>query len=164
MITAIYPGSFDPITNGHVDVAMRAARLFDQLVIAPVQASTKSSKLFSEEERVQLIKEALAHVPNIRVQSFSGLTVKFAQQIGARVIIRGLRLISDYEFELQLAQNNAMLNPQIETCCLATSAEVSFISSSQVKEIAKYGGDVSRMVPPNVAESLYKKFRDEASK
>src|SRR5690242_7803175 len=111
MITAIYPGSFDPVTNGHVDVAMRAARLFDQLVIAPVQASTKSSKLFSEEERVQLIKDALAHVPNIRVQSFSGLTVDFAQRIGARVIIRGLRLISDYEFELQLAQNNALLNP-----------------------------------------------------
>lgn len=159
MITAIYPGSFDPVTNGHVDVAMRAARLFDQLVIAPVQASTKSSKLFSEEERVQLIEEALAHVPNIRVQSFSGLTVDFAQRIGARVIIRGLRLISDYEFELQLAQNNALLNPSIETCCLATSAEVSFISSSQVKEIARYGGDVSRMVPPNVAESLYKKLK-----
>jgi pantetheine-phosphate adenylyltransferase len=159
MITAIYPGSFDPITNGHIDVATRAARLFDQLVIAPVQASTKSSKLFSEEERVQLIKDAVAHVPNIRVQSFSGLTVDFAEQIGARVIIRGLRLISDYEFELQLAQNNALLNPKIETCCLATSAEVSFISSSQVKEIARYGGDVTRMVPPNVAESLYKKLK-----
>src|SRR4051812_45152776 len=107
MIIAIYPGSFDPITYGHVDVATRAAKLFDQLVIAPVQASTKSSKLFSEKERVDLIKDALAHVPNIRVQSFSGLTVNFARQIGAKVIIRGLRLISDYEFELQLAQNNA---------------------------------------------------------
>ncbi len=161
MIVAVYPGSFDPITNGHIDVASRAAQLFDQVVVAPVQTNSKSSKLFSVEERSQMIEEAFAHLPNVRVQSFSGLTVQFAREIGARVIVRGLRLISDFEWELQLAQNNACQASDIETCCLVTSYKVSFISSSMVKDIAKNGGDIRQMVPANVAERLYKTFGRE---
>jgi pantetheine-phosphate adenylyltransferase len=164
MTLAIYPGSFDPMTNGHIDVVLRAARTFEEVVIAPVQTNNKSSKLFDTEERVELIREALRDVPNIRVQSYTGLTVHFAAQIGASVIIRGLRLVSDYEYELQLAQNNASQNPNIETCCLVTSPSVSYISSSMVKDIAKWGGDISRMVPSNIAVAVYKAFNVEMPK
>jgi pantetheine-phosphate adenylyltransferase len=156
---ALYPGSFDPITYGHVDVATRAAQMFDTLVIAPVQTNSKSSKLFSTEERIAMIEESLAEVPNIRVQSFTGLTVDFARSIGAGVLIRGLRLVTDFEYELQLAQNNAVLNPAVETCCIITSHQVGFISSSQVKEIALNGGDVSRLVPPPVLGRLNELYR-----
>lgn len=158
MTLALYPGSFDPMTYGHIDVVLRAVSVFGELVIAPVQTSSKTSKLFSSEEREELIREALAGVPNIRVQSYTGLTVNFAAEIGAKVIVRGLRLVSDYEYELQLAQNNASQNPNIETCCLVTSPNVSFISSTMVKDIAKWGGDITKMVPPNIAKAVYGAF------
>jgi pantetheine-phosphate adenylyltransferase len=164
MTLALYPGSFDPMTYGHIDVVLRAARIFDEVVIAPVQTNNKSSKLFSEEQREQMIREALQDVPNIRVQSYTGLTVHFAAEIGAKIIVRGLRLVSDYEWELQLAQNNASQNPNIETVCLVTSPNVSYISSSMVKDIARWGGDVSKMVPPNIAKALYEAYGIEQPK
>ncbi|HEY8447093.1 MAG TPA: pantetheine-phosphate adenylyltransferase [Thermomicrobiales bacterium] len=158
MTIAIYPGSFDPITLGHVDVAVRAARLFEHVVVAVYRQSEKPGALFSAEERVALAREALLHIPNISVDSFSGLTVEYARARGAGIIVRGLRAVSDFEYEFKLAHMNAHLAPDIEVVCLMTSSRHSFVSSSLIREVASLGGDVTALVPPNVGEALRAKF------
>jgi len=151
MSVAVYPGSFDPITNGHLDIVERAANVFDTLIVA-VLANPKKAPLLSIDERIAVIREALSEAGarpggTVDVASFDGLTVDFARQHGASAIVRGLRAISDFETEMQLAHNNRALAPAIDTIFFMTSAENSYVSSSLVKEIASFGGDVSRMVP-----------------
>ena len=158
MTLAIYAASFDPVTNGHVDVATRAARLFDELVVAAFHATSKANRLFTTEERIEMLQTSLKHLPNVRVESYTGLTAHHAIDIGAKVIVRGLRTVSDFEWELQLAQNYRHLAPNLEIACLMTSQNYSFMSSSMVKEIAKWGGDVSQMVPPHVKARLYERY------
>lgn len=157
MIRALYPASFDPVTNGHIDVAQRATQLFDELVVAVFDAPSKNL-LFTTDERVDMIRQSLEYLPNVRVESYTGLTAYHAIDIGAKVIVRGLRTVSDFEWELQLAQNYRHLAPDLEIACLMTSQNYSFMSSSMVKEIAKWGGDVSQMVPGHVKDRLYEKF------
>jgi pantetheine-phosphate adenylyltransferase len=158
MRRAIYPGSFDPITLGHVDVARRAARVFDEVVVTIYTGSDKPGALFSIAERIALAREALRDEPAIRVDSFSGLTVEYARQIGAETIVRGLRAISDFEYEFKLAHMNEHLAPEIEVVCLMTSSRHSFISSSLIREVAALGGSVEGLVPENVATALRDKI------
>ncbi|MBN1217382.1 MAG: pantetheine-phosphate adenylyltransferase [Anaerolineae bacterium] len=155
MIRAVYPATFDPITNGHIDIAERAARIFDELVVGVSDHSMKSV-LFSTEERLRLTREALSHIKNVRVQSYSSLTVNFAREQGAGYIVRGLRALSDFEWELQLSLANHSLDPDIETICLMASQEHSFLSSSVLKEIAMNGGSIDHLAPRVVVEALRK--------
>ena len=157
MKIAIYPGSFDPITFGHVDVATRAAKIFDQVVLAVYDAPPKRL-LFNTEERVIMARQALEHLPNLRVASYTGLTVDFARRVGAQFIVRGLRVISDFELEHQMALTNRELAPDIETVCLMTRREYAFLSASIVKEIAKLGGPVENFAPAHVADALRLRF------
>ena len=157
MRIAVYPGSFDPVTKGHLDVIVCAAALFDQVIVGVLHNSAKSP-LFSVEERVTILEEATPEVPNIRIQSFSGLSVDFARQCGAKAIIRGLRAITDFEYELQMAQTNRVLAPDIDTIFLTTSLEYAYLSSTTVKEVAGFGGDISKFVPANVARKVYEKL------
>lgn len=149
---AIYPGSFDPITNGHLDVLQRAVGLFDELVVAVARDNAKQS-LFSVEERVALIQEVV-HIPNVRVVPFDGLLVDFAARENAVALVRGLRAVSDFEFEFQLALMNRKLSPALETVFLMPREELTYISSRIVKEIARLGGNVDLFVPPSVARAL----------
>lgn len=157
MSVAVYPGSFDPITNGHLDIVERAANVFDTLIVA-VLANPKKAPLLSVDERIDVIRQALdeagAPADRIEVAAFDGLTVDFARQHDASAIVRGLRAISDFESEMQLAHNNRVLAPTIDTMFFMTSAANSYVSSSLVKEIASFGGDVSRMVPAAAREAL----------
>jgi pantetheine-phosphate adenylyltransferase len=153
MTIAIYPGSFDPIHNGHIDIARRAARLFDKLVWAVYDRPLKNL-LFSSDERIIFMREAVREIPNIEVRSYHGLTVQFARQVGARAIVRGLRVTYDFEIEYQMALTNAQQAEEIDTVCLMTSARYAFVSSSILKEIALAGGDISEMVPSDVAAAL----------
>lgn len=157
---AIYPGSFDPITLGHVDVARRAARLFDEVVVAVYEGSEKSGPLFTPHERMALARDVLGALPetNIIVDSFSGLTVDYARSQDAGVIVRGLRAVSDFEYEFKLAHMNAHLAPEIEVVCLMTSSGHSFISSSLIREVAALGGNVDALVPAVVQEALTAKL------
>ena len=157
---AIYPGSFDPITLGHVDVARRAAQLFDEVIVAVYEGQEKPGALFSTEERIELAREVVATSlePNIRVDSFSGLTVDYARSQDADVIVRGLRAVSDFEYEFKLAHMNAHLAPDIEVVCLMTSSGHSFISSSLIREVAALGGDVDGLVPALVGDALRAKL------
>ena len=157
---AIYPGSFDPITLGHVDVVRRASRLFDEVVLAVYEGSEKSGALFTPPERIELAQEVLGALPetNIVVDSFSGLTVDYARSQDAGVIVRGLRAVSDFEYEFKLAHMNAHLAPEIEVVCLMTSSGHSFISSSLIREVAALGGDVDTLVPSLVQEALTAKL------
>ena len=159
MATAIYPGSFDPITNGHLDILERASHIFDDVVVA-VLVNSKKSGLFPHEERVELIKAVTAHLPNVRVDSFSGLTAEYARLQQAGILIRGLRAVSDFDSELRLALTNKKLNPGLETVFLMTSAENLFLSSSTIKEIVSLGGSPVGMVPDLVAERLVEKYRE----
>jgi pantetheine-phosphate adenylyltransferase len=154
MTRAIYPGSFDPITLGHVDVARRAARLFDELVVAVYAGGEKGTGLFPVEERLELARAAFAGDANIRVDSFTGLTVEHARELGATTIVRGLRAVSDFEYEFKLAHMNDHLAPEIEVVCLMTSSRHSFISSSLIREVAALGGDVAGLVPDHVRDAL----------
>lgn len=156
-IAALYPGTFDPITNGHIDLAQRAARIFDRVVVA-VAANKGKAPLFSLEERVGLAREALGELPNVEVLSFETLTVDCARASGAIVILRGLRAVSDFEFEFQLAGMNRHLGPELETMFLTPSEKYAFLSSSVVREIAKLGGDVSSFVPELVRAALVRKY------
>jgi pantetheine-phosphate adenylyltransferase len=157
MTIAIYPATFDPITNGHIDIAERAAAIFDEL-IAAVYARPLKSLLFSTEERLAMTQQALKHLPNVSVESYDCLTVDFARQKGAQVMVRGLRVLSDFEWELQLALTNRKLAPNVDTVCLMTSQEYSFLSSSVVKEVAMAGGCIDNMVSAPVAFALKQKF------
>lgn len=147
MTIAIYPGSFDPVHNGHIDIARRASRLFDKLIWAAYDRPAKSL-LFNEAERLAFMRQAAEGLPNVEVCSYHGLTVAFARSVGATVIVRGLRVVYDFEVEYQMALTNAQQAPEIETICLMTSMRYAFISSSILKEIAEAGGDISEMVPP----------------
>ncbi|MCH7843387.1 MAG: pantetheine-phosphate adenylyltransferase [Chloroflexi bacterium] len=157
VVTALYPGSFDPVTVGHVDVATRAADLFEKLVIAVYETPSKAL-LFDTEERHQLMKNACSHLPNVEVVTFSGLVVRFARDIGAGVIVRGLRSGSDFEYEFDMAFMNRRLEPTVDLVCFMTSQDYMFVSASLLKEVAKLGGDITEMVPPNVAQAVYSKF------
>lgn len=154
---AIYPGTFDPMTNGHLDIITRSVRMFDHLVIAIARSPSKSP-LFTLEERVELAKAATAHLPRVEVVGFSELMAHFAQKQGANVLIRGLRAISDFEYELQLASMNRHLMADLESIFLMPSEKWSFISSSLVKEVARHGGDITSFLPPVVSEALIKKL------
>ena len=158
MTNAIYPGSFDPVTNGHLDIANRAAALFDKLIIGVYDRPLKSL-MFSTEERVNLVKKAVAHLPNVRVTAYDELTVDFACKMKAKVIVRGLRMSSDFEREFEMALMNKQLNRDIELVCLMTSLEYQFLSSSLLKEACELGGDISSLVPRHVAIALKKKFQ-----
>ena len=157
MVTGIYPGSFDPVTVGHIDVANRACALFDKVIVAVYGAPSKDL-LFDADERVALISEAVDHLPNLEVTKFEGLVVRFAKQVGAQVIIRGLRSGSDFEYEFDMAFMNHRLVPDLEMVFFMTSLENMFVSSSLLKEVARLGGDITDMVPANVAEAVYSKF------
>lgn len=154
---AIYPGTFDPVHSGHIDIAMRAAGLFEHLTVA-IYARPLKSLLFATEEREAMIREALGDIPNLSVATYNQLTVDFAREVGAQAIVRGLRVISDFELEFQMALTNKKLAPDIEFVCLMTGQEYAFLSASTVKEIAMLGGCVDGMVPPHVAEALKSRF------
>ncbi len=152
---AVCPGSYDPITNGHVDVISRASVMFDELIVAVVDVSVrKSSSLFEAEERVAFIEHATRHLGNVRVDTFDVLIVEYARAVGAKAIVKGLRAISDFEYELEMNQLNRHLEPDIESVYLMASPQYSFLSSSGVKEIATFGGDISDLVPEEVARRL----------
>ncbi len=163
MITALYPGSFDPITNGHIDIASRAAAIFDKLIIGVYDRPEKHI-LFSTEERVDLVKKAVAHLKNVQVQPYSGLTVAFAKKIGARVMVRGLRMSSDFEREFEMEMMNKKLVPDLELVCLMSSLQYQFLSSSLLKEVAQLKGCLDNMVPEYVAVALRKKFSTKKDK
>lgn len=154
---AVYPGSFDPITNGHIYIAERAAALFDELVVS-VLLNPQKKATFSVEERQAMAREALSHLPNVKVSFFEGLLVDFLRQERSRVIIRGLRALSDFEYEFQLALMNRQLAPDIETLFIVTDAKYSYLSSHAVKEIFQFGGPIQEMVPPGVYRRLRERF------
>jgi len=153
---AIYPGTFDPITNGHLDIATRAARLFEKLVIGVYQNPDKHI-LFTSKERAEMVSQAVAHLPNVEVKIFAGLTVNFAMEVGAQTIVRGLRMSADFEREFDLAMMNKKLCPDVELICLMSDLTYQFLSSSLLKEAASLGGDVDNFVPQNVAKALRRK-------
>jgi len=150
---AVYPGSFDPVHLGHMDIATRAASLFDELILA-VYDRPQKNLLFTVEERVALASEALRGVPNVRVASYSGLTVDFVRSVGSHVIVRGLRAVTDFELEYQTAMTNQQLAPEVEIICLMTSLQRTYISSTVVKDVARGGGSLDQFVPPCVARAL----------
>jgi len=157
MVTALYPGSFDPVTVGHVDIASRAAIQFEKLVVAVYDTPSKNL-LFTTDEREQLMKDACSHISNVEVVRFSGLVVRFAKDIGAGAIVRGLRSGSDFEYEFDMAFMNRKLEPEVDLVCFMTSQDYMFVSASLLKEVARLGGDIKDMVPPNVAKAVYSKF------
>ena len=157
MSIAIYPGSFDPITNGHLDIATRAAKIFEKLIIGVFDIPNKPL-LFTTEERVELIRQTIVDLPNIEVQSFSGLTVDFARRVKAKAMVRGLRMSADFEREFEMAMMNKKLSPELELVCLMSRVEYQFLSSSLLKEAASLGGDIEDLVPKHVASALRKKF------
>ena len=157
MVTALYPGTFDPVTAGHVDITNRASVLFEKVVVA-VYATPSKSLLFSTEERVDLFRRSVGHLSNVEVREFDGLVVRSAQDAGAAVIVRGLRSGSDFEYEFEMASMNRRLAPSVDMVSFMTSQDVMFISSSLLKEVARLGGDVTGMVPPHVADALYSKY------
>ena len=157
MKIAVYPGTFDPVTNGHIDIATRAARLFDQVIVAVYDRPSKNL-LFTTEERLSMMVEAIDHLPNVTAESYQGLTVDYARRRGAGVIVRGLRVVSDFELEFQMALMNHQLAPELDLICLMTSLEYSFLSSSIVKEIASLGGRVDGLVPSHVVSLLKSKL------
>lgn len=158
MKRAIYPGSFDPPTLGHLDIIDRASKIVDELVVGVLNNSAKNS-LFSLEERVSMIKEMTASLPNVKVASFGGLLVDYMDEIDATIIVRGLRAVTDFEYELQIAQTNHVENPKVETIFLTTSLQYSYLSSSIVKEFASYGGDISKFVPTQFIDRIYDKYK-----
>ena len=162
MLRGIYPGSFDPVTFGHVDVITRSAGKVDELIVGVLNNKAKSP-LFSAEERVRMLEEITKEMPNVRIFPFEGLLVDFARKMKADLVIRGLRVITDFEYELQMAQTNHKLEPELETVFLTTSLEYSYLSSSTVKEVAAFGGDISRFVPEIVADRIAEKMKKKES-
>ncbi|MED1673360.1 pantetheine-phosphate adenylyltransferase [Pallidibacillus thermolactis] len=155
---AVCPGSFDPITNGHLDIIKRGAKIFDKVYVTVLHNSEKSRTLFELKERLHFIRESTKDIPNVVVDSFNGLLVEYAKSVNAKVILRGLRAISDFEYEMRNAAMNRKLNPDIDTFFIMTNKQYSFLSSSIVKEVAKYRGDVSDLVPSVVNDALMQKF------
>ena len=161
MTVAIYPGSFDPITNGHLDIATRASKLFDKLVIGVYDTPAKNL-LFTTQERVELVRQAIADLPNVEVQSFTELTVNFAKKVNAEIMVRGLRMSADFEREFDMAMMNKRLFPGIELVCLMANVEYQFLSSSLLKEAASLGGNIDNLVPKHVAEALVRKTKSKS--
>lgn len=162
MLRAIYPGSFDPVTVGHVDIIKRSAAITDELIVGVLQ-NNKKSPLFSVEERVKMLAEVTKDIKNVKVVPFEGLLIDFAKEMDAKVIVRGLRAVTDFEYELQMAQTNRKLDSEIETLFLTTSLEYSYLSSSTVKEIAGFGGNVGQFVPEFVADKIKEKIKEKRS-
>ena len=160
MLRAIYPGSFDPVTLGHLDIIRRSAGLADELIVGVLNNNTKSP-LFSVEERVKMLGEVTKELPNVKVIPFAGLLVDFARQTESKMIIRGLRAITDFEYELQMSQMNRKLEENVETVFLTTNLEYSYLSSSMVKEVAAFGGDISQLVPALVADQVIEKMNEK---
>ncbi|MBQ6469687.1 MAG: pantetheine-phosphate adenylyltransferase [Lachnospiraceae bacterium] len=158
MRCAVYPGSFDPVTNGHIDIIKRAARQFDEVIVAVLRNSSKSA-LFSAEERVNILCEVLKDMPSVSVRSFDGLTVDFVRECGASAMIRGLRATTDFEYEMQIAHTNHVIDKEIDTVFFITNLKYAYLSSSIVKEIGMYGGDISKFVPPSVEKAVLEKFK-----
>ncbi len=163
MVKAVYPGSFDPVTYGHLDIIKRAANVVDELVIG-VLVNNDKKPMFTMEERKTLLEKVTADIPNVQVKAFDGLTVEFARSNGASVIIRGLRAVTDFENEMQIAQTNHSIAPDVDTMFFTTSLEYAFLSSTIVKEVAFYGSDISRFVPPEVSGELLKKIEKLGNK
>ena len=159
MLRAIYPGSFDPVTFGHIDIIERAARISDELIVGVLQNKAKTP-LFSVEERVTMLGEVTKHLKNVKIVPFEGLLIEFAKQMDAKVIVRGLRAITDFEYELQMSQTNRKLNSDVETLFLTTSLDYSYLSSTTVKEVASFGGDITQFVPEFVAEKVTEKIKE----
>lgn len=157
MLRGIYPGSFDPVTNGHLDIIRRSASLVDELIVGVLNNNAKTP-LFSVEERVKMLEEVTKDMPNVRVIPFEGLLIDFAEKMDAKMIVRGLRAITDFEYELQMAQTNHKLAPDLETTFLTTSLEYSFLSSTIVKEVASFGGDISQFVPKLIEDRVREKM------
>lgn len=157
MTVAIYPGSFDPVTRGHLDIIERASRTMDRLIVGVLKNSAKNP-LFTVEERVALLRAETAHLQNVEVDSFGGLLVDFARASHAKVIIRGLRAVTDFEYELQMSQTNRKIAPELDTLFFTTSLEYAYLSSSVVKEVAMYGGDISAFVTPSVEQAIKTKM------
>ena len=155
---AVYPGSFDPITLGHIDIVERGAKLFEKVIVA-VLSNPSKKPLFTVEKRIEQIAKCTQHISNVEVDSFVGLTVDYAKMYDAGVLLRGLRVLSDFEKELQMAHTNKTLNSEIETVFLATTKEYSFLSSSIVKEIAQFGGAIDHLVSDNIAQDMYQKYQ-----
>ncbi|MDU3180344.1 MAG: pantetheine-phosphate adenylyltransferase [Lachnospiraceae bacterium] len=158
MLKAIYPGSFDPVTLGHMDIIKRSCRIVDELIVGVLNNNSKTP-LFSVEERVKMLKEATKELENVQVVEFEGLLVDFAKEMDAKVVIRGLRAITDFEYELQMTQTNHKLEPDVETLFLTTSIEYSFLSSTTVKEVAAFGGDITQFVPEVVVKAIEEKMK-----
>ena len=156
---AICPGSFDPITFGHLDIIQRAADVFSEVYVVVLSNSAKNA-LFTVEERMELIRQATAHIPNVKVDAYHGLTVEYAESVSASAIIRGLRAVSDFEYEMKITSMNRLLDNKMETFFIMTRNQYSFLSSSIVKEVAKYGGDISELVPAVVAKAMREKFSE----
>ena len=161
MKCAVYPGSFDPVTLGHMDIIKRASSLFDRLIIAVLNNRAKTP-LFSVEERVKMLEEVTKDLPNVEVKSFGGMTVDFARECGANALVRGLRAITDFEYELQIAQLNRVMDPDIDTVFLTTNLKYAYLSASSVKEVAAYGGDISHFVTPYVENEVHNKLKDRS--
>lgn len=160
MLRAIYPGSFDPVTLGHVDMIRRSAAIADELIVGVLHNKAKTP-LFSVEERVRMLEEVTKDFPNVKILPFEGLLVDFAKQMEAKVVVRGLRAITDFEYELQMSQTNHKIEPDIETLFLTTSLEYSFLSSTTVKEVASFGGDITQFVPEVIVEKIKEKMKEK---
>ncbi len=163
MIRAIYPGSFDPVTLGHLDIIRRASRTVNELIVGVLNNGGKTP-LFTAEERVEMLREATKDIPNVKVMSFSGLLVDFAKHTDSTVVVRGLRAISDFDYELQMAQTNRKMNPHVDTMFLATSLEYAYLSSSTVKEVAFFDGDISEFVPESVVGKVRERVKERKEK
>ena len=160
MIRAIYAGSFDPVTKGHLDVIIRASRIVDELVVGVLHNRAKSP-LFSVEERVNILEKATKDIPNVIIKPFNGLSVNFAKENEAQVIVRGLRAVTDFEYELQMAQTNRVLAPDVDTVFLTTSLEYAYVSSTIMKEVARFGGDLAKFAPPEIIQALHSKMQEQ---
>lgn len=158
MTTAIYAGSFDPVTYGHLDIIERSSRIVDELVVSVLKNSAKNP-LFSASERVSMLEEVTSHLTNVRIDSFDGMLVDYAKKINATILVRGLRAVTDFEYELQIAQTNHIINSGVDTIFFSTSLEYSYLSSTIVKEVASYGGDISKFVPEQLMERVYGKYK-----
>ena len=157
MVRAIYPGSFDPVTYGHLDVIKRASKIVDELIVGVLNNKSKTP-LFSVENRVKMLNDAVSDLPNVKVMSFEGLLVDFAKKVDAQLIVRGLRAVTDFEYELQMSQTNSVLNNEVDTIFFTTSLEYAYLSSSTVNEAAYFGADISKFVPPNVVIEVKNKL------